>query len=56
VLGHSIERQYFVIVTDKGEEITDAWVFWSLAEAGYGVSINAETGAIFCCLQYIKTP
>lgn len=41
-----IEQQYFAIVTDNGEEISNVWVYWSLAEEVPGVAINHETGVL----------
>lgn len=41
-----METQYSIILTDNGEEVTDAWVFWSLAEDVHGVTIDDETGIL----------
>lgn len=41
-----IEKPYYLMVTENGADVTDAWVYWYLAEALYGVSIHPYTGTL----------
>lgn len=44
--NESIEKLYFLMITENGVDITDAWVYWSLVEEVNGVLIDPHTGTL----------